>query len=298
MARIRTIKPEFWRSPSTASASPWARLLFIAMWNWADDHGRAEWTPRELLGFAFPHDTESPCTDAEFPLLLAEVADAFAVKFYINSGRRFYEIPSWDSHQKSERRTNTRFVTAEDPESFSDQGIYDLIGNTYTSGGNSAPASGETSVGTGEQGNIGTGEHRNRGTDSSSGTADAVPRPEVKYLLDLLDDELRANGAKPTGSTKRNQDEMRRLLDIDGRTVEQVEACIRWCQSDPFWKANILSASKLREKYDQLRLKAQSQQQPRGARVDQNLAEYARLYGRSDDDRAGSVPALDAGVST
>lgn len=38
--------------------------------------------------------------------------------------------------------------------------------------------------------------------------------------------------------------------------------------------------------------------QQSAARVDQNLAEYARLYGRSEDDRAGSVPALDAGVST
>jgi hypothetical protein len=37
--RIRSIKPEFWDSPSTASASVRVRLLFIAMWNWADDHG-------------------------------------------------------------------------------------------------------------------------------------------------------------------------------------------------------------------------------------------------------------------
>jgi hypothetical protein len=34
MARIRTIKPEFWDSPSTARASLRARLFFIAMWNW------------------------------------------------------------------------------------------------------------------------------------------------------------------------------------------------------------------------------------------------------------------------
>ena len=40
MPRIRTIKPEFWDSPGTASASLRIRLLFIAMWNWADDHGR------------------------------------------------------------------------------------------------------------------------------------------------------------------------------------------------------------------------------------------------------------------
>jgi hypothetical protein len=31
---------------------------------------------------------------------------------------------------------------------------------------------------------------------------------------------------------------------------------IRWCQADEFWRGNILSMPKLREKYDQLRLKA------------------------------------------
>jgi hypothetical protein len=31
---------------------------------------------------------------------------------------------------------------------------------------------------------------------------------------------------------------------------------IDWCQSDPFWRANILSMPKLREKYETLRLRA------------------------------------------
>ncbi|EUA31270.1 bacteriophage gp78 domain protein [Mycobacterium xenopi 3993] len=39
MPRIRTIKPEFWDSPDTAAADLRTRLLYIAMWNWADDYG-------------------------------------------------------------------------------------------------------------------------------------------------------------------------------------------------------------------------------------------------------------------
>ena len=39
-------------------------------------------------------------------------------------------------------------------------------------------------------------------------------------------------------------------------TQEQVSAAIRWCQSDEFWRSNILSMSKLRDKYEQLRLQA------------------------------------------
>ena len=102
MARIRTIKPEFWDSPGTASASHIARLFFIAMWNWADDWGVGLATPKALIGFAFPNDEE--ITTADFPYLAKEVADNFDVVFYTVDGRRYYSIPSWDIHQRTERK--------------------------------------------------------------------------------------------------------------------------------------------------------------------------------------------------
>lgn len=42
---------------------------------------------------------------------------------------------------------------------------------------------------------------------------------------------------------------------IDNRDVEEVEALLIWCRSDPFWKVNVLSGSKFRVKYDQLSAK-------------------------------------------
>ena len=45
------------------------------------------------------------------------------------------------------------------------------------------------------------------------------------------------------------------ILRIDNKNIEEVEGVIRWCQHDSFWKSNILSPKKLREKYDQLYLK-------------------------------------------
>ena len=92
---------------------------------------------------------------------------------------------------------------------------------------------------------------------TSSAVAVATPRRDVESLLDLLDSEVIANGGKAPARNGKNRDAMRLLLDKDGRSVEQVETAIRWCQADEFWRANILSASKLREKYDQLRLAAQ-----------------------------------------
>jgi hypothetical protein len=48
----------------------------------------------------------------------------------------------------------------------------------------------------------------------------------------------------------------RLLREADGHTPAEIETVIRFAQSDSFWKTNILSMPKLREKWDQLWLKA------------------------------------------
>jgi len=45
----------------------------------------------------------------------------------------------------------------------------------------------------------------------------------------------------------------------DERTPEEVETIIRFSQEDSFWRSNILSTAKLREKFDQLTDKRLSQ---------------------------------------
>ena len=44
MARIRTIKPEFWEDEDVGRLSPMARLLFIGSWSLADDEGLLTWS--------------------------------------------------------------------------------------------------------------------------------------------------------------------------------------------------------------------------------------------------------------
>lgn len=49
MARIRTIKPEFWRDEKIASLrNKLAGYFFIGLWNVADDEGKFQWNPRAL----------------------------------------------------------------------------------------------------------------------------------------------------------------------------------------------------------------------------------------------------------
>ena len=250
MARIRTIKPEFWDSPSTASAGPWARLLFIALWNWADDYGRGTANLKELEGFAFPHDdtfTDRSGNTVNFRSLVAEVSACFGVVFYTVDGRPYFEIPTWDEHQRNERRAKQSKYPSPQVRDHAVTPVAEIPCNRAEDPNISGP-------GTGEQGNRGTGEQ-----SSSSEVADATPRPEVDELLDYLDARIEANGAKVPNRTKKNRDAARLLLDKDNRTVDQVKAAIDFATDDEFWRTNILSMSKLREKYDTLRMRATGQ---------------------------------------
>ena len=58
MARIRTVKPEFWQSPQAARCSRDARLCFIGLLNECDDEGRMRWAPKRLAGVLFPSDDD------------------------------------------------------------------------------------------------------------------------------------------------------------------------------------------------------------------------------------------------
>ncbi|ARJ25067.1 DNA replication protein DnaD [Bacillus mycoides] len=46
--------------------------------------------------------------------------------------------------------------------------------------------------------------------------------------------------------------DFRLMREKDQRELQEIKDVIDWCQADPFWKGNILSPKKLREKFDQL----------------------------------------------
>lgn len=98
----------------------------------------------------------------------------------------------------------------------------------------------------------GEGEGEKEGT---SGTADAAPptRSDVEGLCRYFLAALDRNDVKAK-VTDRWKTEARLLLDRDKRDPAEIRAVIDWATQDSFWRANVLSVPKLREKYDQLRL--------------------------------------------
>jgi hypothetical protein len=139
--RIRTIKPQFFHSPDTARASPRARLLYVAMWCWANDWGIGETNINGLLGMAFP-DSDGITKD-ELLLMLAEVRDAYGVVFYTVRERHYFCIPTWDDHQTTQRRASLRFPTYDDPESISDLRIPNKLGISEHEQGNDKSGKGK-----------------------------------------------------------------------------------------------------------------------------------------------------------
>lgn len=100
--------------------------------------------------------------------------------------------------------------------------------------------------------------HQVHPSDHSSSSA-TPPREDVERICKHLADRMIANGCKPPTITKKWRDAARLLLDKDGRTEEQVHRAIEWATAHHFWAANILSLPTLREKYDQLRLRAEQE---------------------------------------
>lgn len=98
-------------------------------------------------------------------------------------------------------------------------------------------------------------ENNKRPTSEPDDTPTSLPddRKDVQAVLDLLVDGLTANDVKHN-VTKKWHDQIRLMLDKDERPLEEAKAVTKFAVTDEFWKSNILSASKLREKYDQLRL--------------------------------------------
>jgi hypothetical protein len=90
MARIRTIKPEFFTSEDIVSLSPLARLLYVALWCEADKEGRLVWKP---LTFKLRY---LPADDCDIKALCQEIIDRGLVTLY---GEGYAVIPAFAAHQ-------------------------------------------------------------------------------------------------------------------------------------------------------------------------------------------------------
>lgn len=99
MARIRTIKPEFWTSEQVMECEPVTRLLFIGLWNFCDDYGNHPASPKTIKALVFPGDDITPATVER---MLDELSANRLIAYYEHSGKRYLHVRGW-KHQKIEK---------------------------------------------------------------------------------------------------------------------------------------------------------------------------------------------------
>lgn len=101
MARIRTLKPEFWTSEQVMECSPNARLLFIGLWNFCDDAGIHPASAKTLKAEVFPSDDISA---ADVQNLVDELTAQELLEEYEVAGRRYWAVTGWH-HQRIDQPT-------------------------------------------------------------------------------------------------------------------------------------------------------------------------------------------------
>lgn len=91
-------------------------------------------------------------------------------------------------------------------------------------------------------------------------TSTSEPPPEALGLAERLKTRILANN--PTAKVPESLEAWAKTADLmirlDKRSIPTITQVMDFSQSDVFWKANILSMAKLREKFDQLWMKMQS----------------------------------------
>ena len=284
--RIRSIKPEFWRSEDITALPRDIRLLFVGLWSYVDDNGVGVNDYRHIAADLFALEEDQNEVREFVQDGLRRLSGASLVTLYTVSGKQYLFINTWDKHQRVPKPNIPRHPRPDDPRAVLTSEYGDSPEDVRTHSGDSP----ETPVsGTGEQGNRGDKEAKT----SSSCPEPAAPddaRSDVDELCARLRDRVIANGAKAT-ITKQWRTEARHLLDRDKRDHAQALRLIDWATSNDFWRTNILSMPKFRAKYDQLLLQAKRETQPRAApggyvsQTDANIAAFMAQGGMTTTPR-------------
>ena len=267
--RIRSIKPEFWSSPDIAALSDSDRLLFIGLWSYVDDHGRGRDDVALIVAALYPHDMVANPFDTVAKVRdgLARLSEADLILRYAVASRTYFLVTGWGKHQRVDKPKASRIPepTEEENGTFPQN---DTNRDTVAKVRETVATPPDTlAPGTGEQGN-----------SDAIGDADLRAVEDSRPDVDAVCDAMAASVQRRTGRTPRVtaawRTQARLMIDRDGRTVEEITRIIDWVDGNDFWRANVLSLPKLRQKFDTLRLQSQRPQgRPQGGQVFYDLAE-------------------------
>jgi len=91
--RSRNIKPDFFLNEDLSELDPYARILFIGLWCYADREGRFEWRPKRIKAAIFPYE------EIDITCHLMSLHAMTLILQYNIDGDLFGVIPKFKKHQ-------------------------------------------------------------------------------------------------------------------------------------------------------------------------------------------------------
>lgn len=278
MARIRTIKPEFFTSEDIFGMTPLARLFYVSLWCESDRMGRLEWKPGTFKARYLPAD------NCDINELGEELVSRGLIILYSVNGKQYAEIPTFTEHQVINNREQPSTIPAR---------VVD------------ASVTRESAVkAEGKEGKEGKGKEGKESLSEPSPDEPSLPEADRRKpakrepSADDLALASRIFGLILDGNPTAKKpnlpawaDDIRLMREVDGRPLPEIWLLFQWVRRDPFWRANILSPSKLREKWDQLTEKRM--QPPTPGRL---VTAVNEKFHFSHLDRSGDAAAMKASM--
>ncbi len=114
MARIRSIKPDFFTSEVVCSLPISARLTFVGLWTHADDNGVAIDNPKLIMAAIWPLEDDPRETLQRVSGDLQSLSTAGLITRYQAAGKRYVFVNGWDEHQKVSHPSKPRYPRPEE----------------------------------------------------------------------------------------------------------------------------------------------------------------------------------------
>jgi hypothetical protein len=232
----------------------------------ADDHGNVRAETRWLEGqvwwsrrFAevrgeIPRVAELGARARE---ALSELSDALLIELYEVRSQLYAHIRSWEKHQRIDNAGKPR-VPLPSEGTPSSPNFAEIRGEIPRNSAGPRPRP-PTPTSTP------TTEVKDGSDQPKKAKGKPEPSPEAIRTAERLLGHVVTNSPTSTlakaPESKRQAtavkwaDAMRLLHEVDGHSWDEISALIDWCQADDFWRSNILSGDKLREKWDTLTAK-------------------------------------------
>ena len=128
MARIRTIKPEFWEDEKIGKLPIPCRLFFIGCWNFADDFGVIKGNAALLKSQIFPYDENLRVS--EIKKWIDSLVDARMLVPIIHAEESYYFIRTFRSHRILDKRYDKSYIGKEIAKDLINRALNDNVVNT------------------------------------------------------------------------------------------------------------------------------------------------------------------------